>query len=323
MQRASGDLDVWFFTSLLPSHLALMSSDPQQFSSYRSPNDEVYRRPTGYSTRRLSSAIDSLRREGEAILWELNSLMTQNLTLEQRCKYRGRHVKLLPSLFLKWLLTSIYIFAVMGQTEELNRLCASLMSLRDQHRSMEQQYRESLQALRSELTAAQRGRQHTTPLPSHSTNRLPSQSAHERHHTPSPPRSLDHIDRRRSRQYSRPSTPSMTHNSYHRDTSSRIQSYAYSVDHNESELPPKPDITDSPSPYSMQQRSFTPPSLRPVSSFDPPSLSGSRHLTSPQGKSPDNAPSPPGTGHEPSVSPTATLIGSDGPGRSRHKKTRG
>lgn len=96
MQRASGDSGVrTFFDLLRPATFTLMPSDPLQFSSYRPQNDDWYRRSNGYSTRRLSTAIDSLRREGEAILWELNSLMTQNLSLEQRCEYHERHVKLL------------------------------------------------------------------------------------------------------------------------------------------------------------------------------------------------------------------------------------
>ncbi|GJJ13308.1 hypothetical protein Clacol_007560 [Clathrus columnatus] len=272
-----------------------MPPDFLQFSSYRAQSDDFYRRPNNYPTRRLSAAIDSLRREGETILWELNSLTTQNSTLEQR---------------------------LLGQTEELNRLNASLISLRDQHRAMEQQYKEKLQALRLELTAAQGGIQPS--VTGHSNNRLPSRSNHERHHSPSPPRSPDYSDRRQSRQHSRPSTPSIIHSFRHRDSSSRISSYSYSVDHKENEVTPR-DSGSSPIPHSRQQHSFNTPSLRPVSSFEPPtSFPGARRLMSPQGNpSSHDVSSPPGTGHEPSVSPTATLIGSDGPGRSRQRKTRG
>lgn len=274
MQRASGD---------------------SGYSSYRPQNDDWHRRSNGYSTRRLSTAIDSLRREGEAILWELNSLMTQNLSLEQR---------------------------LIGQTEELSRLNASIISLQDQHRNMEQQYRDDLQALRSELNAAQRGLQSSGS--GHSNNRHHSQTHHERHHSPPSPLSLEHTDRRRSRQYSRPSTPSVPHNFRHRESSSRIPSYSNSVDHKESELLPRVDSRGSPPPYSTSRhRSFTPPSLRAVSSLDP--SPDTRRLTSIQARQANDVPTPPKTNeYQAPVSPSTTLIGSDGSDpRSRHKPSRG
>ncbi|KAF8526130.1 hypothetical protein JB92DRAFT_3108506 [Gautieria morchelliformis] len=114
MQPASGDF-------------ALSQGTPR--SGYES------RRPGSFTTRRLSTAIDALRHEGEAILWEMNSLRTQILTLEQR---------------------------IIGQTEELDMVARNLAALREQHRIMEQQYQDKLRVLRSELRAAQDGGQSTS-----------------------------------------------------------------------------------------------------------------------------------------------------------------
>jgi len=263
MQRASGD------TTRTP-----IRSTPSSHSAQHRTADSI-------STRRLSTAIDGLRREGETVLWELNSLMTQNLTLEQRLKL---------------------------QTEELDHLCRGLVNLRDQHKTMEQQYKEEVRVIKSELEAIREERGASTT--GHDRRRFPPQSGSSSHSEGDVQPQYPH--NRTSRPYT-PLQSTSSSLSYRDDR--RSSSYRGTESHslNTARIE-TPRDSGSPSPTK-------PPSSSQMSSAPRSPRGGHPTWPSPHHRpAPEDDATPSGSQHEPSLSPTTTLIGGDIPSRPRSRR---
>ncbi|KIJ29667.1 hypothetical protein M422DRAFT_71179 [Sphaerobolus stellatus SS14] len=276
MQRATGDPNLTAVRSPVNTH-------------------GTHPRPDGISTRRLSTAIDALRREGETLLWELNSLMTQNSSLEQR---------------------------LLLQAEELDMLARGLVNLRDQHTTMEQQYKEKLRALQAELAGIQEEQRTATPR---ATN--PGLSGRDRR-SPAYASSPGHLGGERGGLDSRPQSPLPSR--------TRVPARPYTPLSNSSASPLHyreerrnsyrgPDsMTSNIRQETTRGSSRSPPGSKTTSSHSTTTVRSPRlsHASwgSPRHISAEDAPTPTGSQHEPSLSPTATLI--DPPSRPKSRKTR-
>lgn len=201
----------------------------------------------------------------------------------------------------------------------------SLTALREQHRIMEQQYKERLHALRSELRALQGEHSSTASLPI-STSAL----ARERRRSPSPLNWPPLFGDQRSSQLPRPPSQPITTAplpaAHVPVAPASLRAHARYVDNGMIDttetIPSRVHSAVTP------RSSYTPPPLRHTTS-SPSSRSHPSYLSGhhwPQGASrPHRHRSNDITSltrHDPSLSPTATLVGSDAPSRSRSIKAR-
>ncbi|KAF8527493.1 hypothetical protein BU17DRAFT_81672 [Hysterangium stoloniferum] len=267
------------------------ASGPPVLSSRKSPRDHYGDRGTEiYSTRRLGAAIDALRREAETALWEFNSLTTHKSSLEQRLLF---------------------------QTKELDMMNRSLANLGEQHRMAEQQHREKIQALRSELVAVQEEQR----LLSARSNDTPTMSDQEHYQSPSssapnylqPPQSSSALESHTPSRHTPHPSPTTASRGIPRgggrerrnNTSSRCHAERPRNSLTRARSKPVTSYFDS-SPLTSRYRTDSQggPSARSIHNIAEKTASAAR---SPRGSSP---------------SPTATLIESDSLGRLKSKKAR-
>lgn len=202
-------------------------------------------------------------------------------------------------------------------------LCRGLTNLRDQHTTMEKQYKEKLRTLQAELAAVQEEQpvsprtnnpvasSHDRPSPPHTGPSGRSRSDRSVHHSrpQSPHRSGGAITQPYSPQ---PQSQSSSSPRQHRDA--RRGSYSRTAEgFNSTSRPEGPRGSRSPSssyPSSSSHAGFAvrSPRLTHASWGSPP-----HHHT-------EDVPTPTGSQHEPSLSPVASLI--EPPSRPRSRKTR-
>lgn len=199
-----------------------------------------------------------------------------------------------------WWKRRLYIFLVKLQTEELDHLCRGLINLREQHKTMEQQYKEEVRFIESELEAIREERGASTT--GHDRRRFPPQSGSSSRlesDVQNPPN-------RTSRSYTplQSTSSSLSYRDDRRSSSSYRGTESHSLNTARIETPRN---SHSPSPTK-------PPSFSQLSSA-PRSPRGG-HPTWP---SPEDDATPSGSQHEPSLSP---LISGDIPSRPRSRRIR-